>query len=141
MIGEWHRGIYSTHEEAQSLARGRAWPGDLFPGVALPSTLCMDRWIVIRYKDRFTCALVWDVGPWCTDDSPYTHGIARPRAEQLRGKPCPVTLADPESRATVQGKVIPYSNGAGIDLFPFTAKLLGIPMGTNVLVDWRWVEV
>jgi len=67
-----------------------------------------------------------DVGPWMIDDEDYVMGIARPIAEPA-------------------GSTIPYgknegkkSNGAGIDVTPAAAALLGIEgMGT---VHWRFVD-
>jgi hypothetical protein len=67
-----------------------------------------------------------DVGPWMIDDEDYVMGIARPIAEPA-------------------GSTIPYgknegktSNGAGIDVTPAAAALLGIEgKGT---VHWRFVD-
>ena len=140
-MNEWKMNIFATHEEDQTLAKNRPWPGDWFPGVALPCVKAMDRWIQVRYQDKTTFALVWDVGPWFIDDDPYVLGITRPIAELYRGKPVDSDRKTPGIQpATVQGKVV-LSNGAGIDLFPFTAKLLGIPINKNVMVDWRFAEL
>ena len=143
---DWKTNIFATHEEQQPLARNRPWPGEWFPGVALPCKEALERWVMIRFGSLYTCAIVWDVGPWCTDDSAYVLGIARPRAEQLKGQRCPRTLADPDSVATVPdgkggNKTVFLSNSAGIDLFPFTARRLGIGIGENVNVDWRFVDL
>ena len=134
------KSVLATHEEAQPLAGG-PWLGDTFPGVALPCHKARGRWIIVRFGDVWTCAQVADVGPWCTDDDDYVLGMCMPRAERLKGLPCPRTLADPDSRATLPGghRVGP-SNGAGIDLFPYTAHLLHLPIGENARVEWRFVD-
>lgn len=125
--------VLATHEEKQDLSTG-PWLGDTFPGVALPDVKALHKWIILRLGDRYTCAQVMDVGPWTTDDDKYVFGTARPRAELGKGKFLPKKLSDP--------KTCPFpSNGAGIDLFPGTAKALGIPIGKNVDVEWRFVEL
>ena len=140
-MNNWHLNIFATHEEDQTLAKNRPWPGDWFPGVALPCVKAMDKWIQVRYGDRQTYALVWDVGPWYVDDDSYVLGITRPDAEACKGQPVDSDRKKPGNQpATVKGRVV-LSNGAGIDLFPFTAKILGIPIGRNVCVDWRFAEL
>jgi hypothetical protein len=140
-MNEWHTNILATHEEPQDLATG-PWKGDAFPGVALPSSMALKRWVIIKYGSVWTCAWVADIGPWCIDDDIYVCGGERPRAEVYINEPCPLTLLNPEQRATLtDGTVCEKSNGAGIDLFPFTAKLLGINPGENVRVDWMFVTL
>lgn len=138
---DWKRNIFATHEEAQLLSTG-PWPGDKFPGVALPCREALMKWIIVRYQDRCTCAQVVDVGPWCISDKAYVFGGARPLAEQMKGK---TIDANPELDGiqfpTVQGVPIKASNGAGIDLFPAVARALGIRLGENVNIDWRWIEL
>ena len=142
-MNAWKR-VLATHEEPQGLSTG-PWLGECFPGVALPCVKALRKWILLRYGDRLTCAQIMDVGPWCEDDDAYVLGIAIPRAQQLKGERCPRKLSDPESTANVpDGKGgfrnCPTSNGAGIDLFPRVARELGIPIGLNVEVEWRWLE-
>lgn len=143
-MNPWKK-VFATHEEAQKLSVG-PWLGDEFPGVALPAVKALRRWVMLRHGSLWTLAQVVDVGPFCEDDDAYVLGIARPRAERLKGEACPRTLADPESRASVpDGKggfeEIKISNGAGIDLFPRTARQLKIPIGENVMLEWRFVEL
>lgn len=145
-MNDWHLNIMATHEGPQGLVKDRAWPGSFFPGVALPTPKVDGRWVIVRYGGNYTCAIVWDLGPWAHDDDAYVLGIARPRAEQFKDKHCPLTLSDSVTMATVEDghggtRPVANSNGAGIDLFPFTAKLLGISIGDNVLVDWKFVEL
>ena len=142
-MNEW-RNALATHEEAQKLASGE-WLGVGFPGVALPSRRSLHRWVLLRYGAKITCAQIEDVGPWCVDDDNYVFGGEKPRAEIFIGKRCPYRFGDLATMATVpDGKggwlPAPISNGAGIDIFPRTAKELGIPIGENVRVDWRWIE-
>ena len=141
MNDDWKRSIFATHIEPQTTALG-SWPGEKFPGVALPCREALTKWIIVRYQDRCTCAQVYDVGPWTISDKSYVFGNERPLAEKMKGKPVD---SDPGTEgvqlATVQGVPIKQSNGAGIDLFPAVARTLGLPVGENVLVDWRWVEI
>lgn len=137
-MSDWHQGIFATHEEAQELAIG-PWLGNAFPGVALPCKRALFKWVIVRCKDLWTCARVVDVGPWCVDDSDYVFGIARPRAELLKGQEI-FTTKDGQQHATVLGAEIPLSNGAGIDLFPATAIILEIQPNQNVNVDWKFIE-
>lgn len=138
----WHLNILGTHEEEQQTSLGD-WPGDDFLGVALPSPKALKRSIVVEYKGTEVTCVVGDVGPWVIDDQDYVLGEARPRAEILKGKFCPRSLQG--GNATVpdgnNGFIAALiSNGAGIDLFPGTAKALGIPIGENVLVSWSFVD-
>ena len=134
--------VLATHEEAQKLSHGVPWLGDNFPGVALPSVKAHGRWVIVKLGDRWTCAQVMDVGPFCQDDDEYVFGTAIPRAQRLVGKPCPMTLADPSSRATLpDGREVETSNGAGIDLFPRIARQLDIPINDNVWVEWKFLEI
>lgn len=127
-----------SHEEEQVIATGM-WPGWAFPGVALPCKDALWKWIAIRYKDKLTFAQVRDVGPWTIDDSEYVFGDALPRAEIYKGSLCPRIRGNPLSCAKVSGVPIPKSNGAGIDLFPYTASQLGIPKDENVPVEWMFI--
>lgn len=137
--------VLATHEEPQEIAFGDGkWPGDHFPGVALPSRKALGKWVVVVFKDRQAMARVVDVGPWCIDDDQYVFGGNPPRAEVLRGKACPRKLGV-EGTATIPDgkggwKPAPISNGAGIDLFPSIAKQLGIPLNDNVMVAWSFCE-
>lgn len=153
-MNDWHVNILATHEEAQSTARSgaRLMPiaedgkphFDFFPGVALPAASAKGRWIQLRYGDRMTCAIVDDVGPWCIDDEMYVFAGKRPRAEFYKDQPISTTLEGTISASVPDGhggfRNVQKSNGAGIDLYPLTAQLLGIPIGSNVLVDWRFIE-
>lgn len=133
--------VFATHEEPQELSRG-PWLGDNFPGVALPSARAYGRWVILRLGDIWTMAQVVDLGPFCQDDDAYVFGSAIPRAQQFKGKPCPMTLFDPSSRATLPGgRKVEVSNGAGIDLFPRVARQLDIPIGENVWVEWGFMEI
>lgn len=139
----WKR-VLATHMERQDLSTG-PWLGDCFPGVALPSRNAKKRWIMIRHGELYTCAQVMDLGPWCHDDDAYVFGSDRPRAEKFKGQECVVDMERPEIVATVPdgnggSKKAPISNGAGIDLFPYVAKQLGIKIGINVIVEWRFIE-
>ena len=128
-MSNWNK-VFATHEEKQTLAIGD-WLGDNFPGVALPSTAALRKWVEIRYKDHWTCAQVVDVGPWTIDDDAYVLNGARPRAEIFKGEHCRVHDGGPLH----QWK----SNGAGIDLFPATAKALGLNLNENAQVEWRFL--
>lgn len=138
-----YKKVLATHEEEQMLSSG-PWLGDNFPGVALPSFQALRKWVVIRYQDTWTMAQVMDVGPWCTDDSDYIFGEEKPRAETHKGRYCPLkkgalNLASiPDGNGGMMGVVI--CNGAGIDLFPATARALGILKGENVMVEWKFIE-
>ena len=146
MVGAWHLGIKATHEEAQKLAWGLPWLGDDFPGVALPSRTAKFRILELRYKQKVTFAIVGDLGPWCHDDTDYVDGDARPRSELFVGDNIDADLTkEGIQRPTIPDgkggmKPAPPSNGAGIDLFPRPARDLGIPIGENVLLDWRFVD-
>ena len=135
--------VFSTHCEAQELAVG-PWRGLFFPGVALPSRQALYRWVMLRYKDRWTVAQVADVGPWSVDDN-YWDKEARPRAEILKGQFCPITDGGHTLPTVPDGKggnrTVSISNGAGIDIFPYVAKCLGIKIGENVHLEWRFVEL
>jgi hypothetical protein len=89
--------------------------------VALPDKFTEERPNVKVYNREtgaVAVAEIWDVGPWNIDD-PYWDKGTRPQAE---------TGTDMTGRAT---------NGAGIDLSPALARLLGVDgMGT---VDWEFV--
>lgn len=132
-MSDWKKCL-ATHEEKQTLSTGD-WLGDKFPGVALPSTKALRKWVEIRYNGRWTCAQVMDVGPWCIDDDQYVFGNEKARASGCKGKFCPRVMTD---------LVIEYHemkcNGAGIDLFPETAKNLGIALNDNVVLEWRFLE-
>lgn len=132
--------VFATHEEKQHLSTG-PWLGDEFPGVALPSTQARKRWIMLRYESNFTCAQVVDIGPWCVDDHSYVFGgnDVRPRAEAFKNRECP-RIEGGFLVATVKGKPMHSCNGAGIDLFPRVARELGIKIGENVNVEWRFIE-
>lgn len=129
-MSAWHK-VLATHEEKQQLSRSD-WLGDHFPGVALPSSKAHGKWIELRYKDKWTCASVADVGPWCIDDDLYVFSGGRPRAEIFKGEYCRV------SDGGEMQKIL--SNGAGIDLFPETAKNLGLNINENVILEWRFLE-
>lgn len=139
--------VFATHEERQSTRLFDKWPGDLFPGVALPSRKAQGRWVILRHGDKFCCAQVCDLGPWCHDDDAYVMGSAKPRAERYKDQLCPVDFALGESaRASVPDgngnfKTVDKCNGAGIDLLPYVANLLGIPIGENCYLEWRFVEL
>lgn len=133
-MSDWKK-VFATHEEKQILSSGD-WLGDKYPGVALPSTKAIRKWVEIRHKDVWTLARVMDVGPWCIDDEPYVFGNDRPRAEMCKGRFCPRYLSD----VIVEDFNAPKCNGAGIDLFPETAKALGLAIGENVTLEWRFVE-
>lgn len=138
----WRR-VLATHEEKQELSTG-PWLGDTFPGVALPSAHALRRWVLVRYGDRGTCAQVMDVGPWSVADEDYVFRAAKPRAERLAGHPCPTTDDGGEMPTVPDGKggmkIAPVSNGAGIDLFPAVARALGLRIGCNAVVEWKFVE-
>jgi hypothetical protein len=137
-----HRNIFSTHEEAQVTSLGE-WPGDGYLGVALPSTKALRKKVLVEYQGKSVIAEVCDVGPWATDNVGYVFGEERPRAEIHKGRYCPLkegslALATvPDGNGGMRGVAI--CNGAGIDLFPGTAKALGIELNQNVLVDWSFV--
>ncbi len=150
---DWHTGILASHEERQGLSHDQPWPGDEFPGVALPSSKAYGLWVQLRWRvpatincechSKTTLAQVWDNGPWLPggDDDAYVLGIARPKAEGMLGQIIDTNPNKPGIQpATVQGQVV-RCNGAGIDLFPRVARQLGILIGNNVLVDWRFVDM
>ena len=137
-MSDWHQHILATHEEKQTLSHG-PWLGDEFPGVALPDAGAYGKWILIRCGSLWTIGQVVDDGPFTVDDSDYVFGSARPRAETLKGQPI-FTTKNGSEYATVQGKPIPLSNGAGIDLFPRISAQLGINIDENVQVDWKFLE-
>lgn len=136
MSAIWKR-VLATHEERQTLSTGD-WLGDHYPGVALPSTKALGKWVEIRIGDRWTPARVMDVGPWCIDDHDYvfTDNI-RPRAEKFKGTFCPKM----EEEFVITPHDFTPCNGAGIDLFPETAKALGIKLSENMQVDWRFLDI
>lgn len=129
-MSSWHK-VLCTHEEPQILSE-TDWLGDHFPGVALPSVKALRKWVEIRYKDHWTVAQVADVGPWTVDDDAYVFQYSRPRAEIFKGDFCRIHDGG-DLHALV-------SNGAGIDLFPETAKALGLKIGENVILEWRFLE-
>lgn len=135
--------VLCTHMEPQPLAIG-PWKGDSFPGVALPSTKALRKWVIVRYGDLFTCAMVADVGPWATDDDAYVFGDEKSRAETHKGRYCPLKIGSlalatvPDGNGGFVGVTV--CNGAGIDLFPATAKALGIQDGDNVMVEWKFID-
>jgi len=135
----WHLNIFATHEERQETATG-PWPGDHILGVALPCTRAIRKKIRIRHGLLECVATILDIGPWCIDDALYVLDGQRPRAELLKGKPCPTWIGGPAVASVPNGnggmKIAPISNGAGIDLYPGTARALGIPIGENAFVDW-----
>lgn len=143
-MSNWHYNIFATSEEPQELSTG-PWLGNAFPGVALPSREARNRWIIVRRGDLWTCAQVKDLGPFCHDDSAYTEDGARPRAEKLKGQPCPCNLDGTGVPTVPDGKggfrPVAKSNGAGIDLFEAVSKALGLKIGENATVDWRYIEV
>lgn len=130
--------VFCTHEEKQILSTGE-WLGDNFPGCALPSVRALRKWILIRYKDNQCCSQVMDVGPWCQDDDDYVFGSDIPRAEEFKGRLCPLRKGIEIPATLPDGTPCPRSNGAGLDIFPYTAKQLGIPIGENVYVEWCFV--
>jgi N-acetylmuramoyl-L-alanine amidase len=89
--------------------------------VSLPDKFSGERPLVRVYNRNTGAAAtaeIWDVGPWNTND-PYWDTETRPQAE---------TGTDMSGRET---------NGAGIDLSPALANLLGVDgMGT---VDWEFI--
>jgi hypothetical protein len=98
---------------------------------------------MVRYKDLQCITEVADVGPWCVDDDAYVFGEAKPRAEEHRGRYCPRKEGS-RALATVPDGFggwigVAVCNGAAIDLFPGTAKALGIEINQNVYVDWWFV--
>lgn len=95
---------------------------------------------MLRHGELYTCARVLDVGPWCIDDDEYIYGSSKPRAEIYMGRHCPYSVLQPSRNATVGSKEVPLSNGAGIDLFPRTARELGIAHNVNTWVEWRFIE-
>lgn len=75
-------------------------------------SVCHNRWIAIRHKDR-TCYAQWsDCGPFVTTDADYVFGDARPTNTK--------------------------NDGAGIDLAPAVRDYLGFTSGKTC--DWRFVE-
>jgi hypothetical protein len=130
MSNNWKK-VLATHEEKQVLSVGD-WLGDRYPGVALPSAKALRKWVELRFKYQWTIAHVVDVGPWTTDDDAYVFGNARPRAETFKGEHARIN--DGGSLHSLK------SNGAGIDLFPETARLLGIALNENVILEWRFIE-
>lgn len=143
MSMEWHRGVIATHEEPQITSLG-PWPGDDFLGVALPSVKSLRKKVLVAYQGLECIAEVYDVGPWCHDDDDYVFGPFRPRAEIFKGRVCPVKIGSNIKPSIPDGnggfREVGKSNGAGIDLFPATAKALGIPLNLNVLVDWQFID-
>lgn len=132
--------VLCTHEEPQVTSLG-PWPGDDFLGVALPCFKALRLKVEVRYKGKIVIASIWDVGPWAIDDCASVFGEDRPRAEIYKGRPCPRSLVH-GGRATLlgpDGKPIstPLCNGAGIDIFPGTARALEIKIGHNVDLEWR----
>lgn len=138
----WHK-VKASHEEAQETSLG-PWPGNQFLGVALPSIKALRKKVIVRYKRKKVEAKVADVGPWSIRDDDYVFGKARPRAEILKGKICPTVEGGAHYPSVPDGKGgfrdTPVSNGSGIDLFPATAKALGIKLNDNVIVSWRFKE-
>jgi hypothetical protein len=86
---------------------------DRFEGVR-PKVLVLN-----RASGATEVAEIWDIGPWNIDDPYWTMGT-RPQAE---------------SGTDMQGRT---TNGAGIDLSPALAKMLGID-GMGV-VDWNFID-
>jgi N-acetylmuramoyl-L-alanine amidase len=89
--------------------------------IALPDKFTEERpQVQIHNRETGLSAIaeIWDVGPWNTDD-PYWDKDTRPQAE---------TGTDMSGRMT---------NGAGIDLSPALAALLGIT--GKGLVDWEFI--
>lgn len=137
--------VLGTHEESQTLSTYHSnpkgqWLGDYYSGVALPSVKALGKWLIVRCGDKWTCARVSDVGPWCQDDDDYVFGTERPRAEILKGEPCPRIKGTQLVATLPDGTKCDKSNGAGIDLFPEVARSLGIPIGTNLLVEWAFID-
>lgn len=144
MSMNWHEGIFATHEEAQDIAaKPYKWPGDHVLAVALPSRNALNQLVQVRYGGRLIVCSCLDLGPWCRDDDDYVFGNERPRAEIYKGKYCPIEKGKTEKPTVPDGnggwKAVSNSNGAGIDLFPGSAKALHIPIGENVKVDWSFV--
>jgi hypothetical protein len=139
----WRNNIFATHEEPQSVAMyPYTWPGDMFPGVALPYKSALNQYIFVKYGPFWTVAIVADVGPWVTDDEAYVMGGQRPRAEAFEGRPPPPLTFGGIATATIPGEApITGCNGAGIDLFPNTARRLHIPLNENARVSWRFICV
>lgn len=139
----WHLNIFATHEEAQDIAaKPYKWPGDHVLAVALPSRKALNKVVCVRYKSSTVYCECLDLGPWCRDDDDYVFGDERPRAEIYKGKYCPIEKGKIDLPSIPDGKggwkPVHSSNGAGIDLFPGTAKALHIPIGENVMVDWSF---
>lgn len=136
----WHN-VLATHMEPQVLAVGE-WLGDDFLGCALPSTKALRMQVLIEYNGIEVICEVADVGPWCIDDDQYVFGEEIPRAQEYKDLICPRKVTG--TVATVPDgmggwKVPPKCNGAGIDLFPATAKALNIKQGDNVWVSWCFI--
>lgn len=130
----WHENIFATHFENQPVAmKPYIWPGDLFLGCALPDKKALGKNVVILFNEKEVTAL-------CVDDSEYVFGLARPRAEIYKGKPCPLNRLSQGHPSIPDGKggwiKIHSSNGAGIDITPGTARALGLLKNENVYVDW-----
>jgi hypothetical protein len=99
---------YKTHKD--EAAKVIPWFKDTF--VREGKSVCNNRWIAIRHKDR-TCYAQWsDCGPFVTTDHDYVFGDARP--------------------------VNTKNNGAGIDLAPAVRDYLGFVSGKTC--DWRFVD-
>jgi len=134
--------VLATHEEPQETAWG-PWPGDDFLGVALPCRGARGLWVKVEYGEKSVVAQVRDLGPWFIRDDAYVFGTERPKAEKIKGHACTTEDGDVPTIPDGHGgmKEVPVCNGAAIDLFPAVAKALGIPLGENVVVAWRFVEM
>lgn len=135
----WKKAL-ATHEEAQDTSTGQ-WPGDGYHGVALPSSKALWLWVVVRYQDRQIFAQVRDVGPFFIKDDEYVFGDSESMAAKVKRLGGQYDM-DPDKPgiqlASVGTQKIASCNGAGIDLMPGTATALGIPINTNVEVEWRF---
>lgn len=143
MTNEWRR-VIATHEEIQQTASG-PWPGNNYPGVALPCRDALGKWIILRKDSLWTCAKVVDLGPWCQDDYEYVFNGERPRAEEYKGRYCPLRKGSlalatvPDGNGGMKG--VSVCNGAGIDILPEVANELDIKINDNVMLEWKFLEL
>jgi len=86
------------------------WFAEAYAGPG--KSVCKDRWIAIRFKNRICYAQWEDVGPFRTDHWQYVFGDERPRPNLNRG--------------------------AGLDVSPAVRDYLG--MADTDVTDWKFVE-
>lgn len=118
--------VYATREGlvGQTTASGRTiQETDVF--VALPSRKALNRTVIVEYNGKRIIALVWDVGPWSTDD-PYWEGNGVPKA--IFG----------QRTKNLQDRYGPPRNPAGIDLSNQAFRDLG--MKDNDFIFWRFAD-